>query len=102
MCRAPTCPGPLLLCAQGPTYSVTVNGGECEILDDGSVECEEPFVELSETPFICNLPYRKAAKLEVRAWRGVQGLESAVLGRWARCGCQQSTHWGLVIAVDLL
>jgi hypothetical protein len=51
---------------QGPTYTITVNGGECEILDDGSVECEPPFVELSETPFVCNLPYRKAAELEVR------------------------------------
>lgn len=74
-----TCPAPLLLRAQGPTYSVTVNGGECEILDDGSVECEEPFVELSETPFTCNLPYREAAELEVRAWRGGAGFESAVL-----------------------
>jgi hypothetical protein len=64
---------------QGPTYSVTVNGGECEINDDGSVECEEPFVELSETPFICNLPYREAAELEVR------GL--VVVGPGAREGC---------------
>lgn len=67
------------MCAQGPTYSVTVNGGECEILGDGSVECEEPFVELSETPFTCNLPYREAAELEVRVCgggsvRGLQGL----------------------------
>jgi hypothetical protein len=56
---------------QGPTYTITVNGGECEILDDGSVECEPPFIELSETPFICNLPYREAAELEVSDAAGI-------------------------------
>lgn len=55
----------MLLLPQGPTYSVTVNGGECEINDDGSVECEPPSITLSSTPYICNLPYRTAAKLEV-------------------------------------
>ena len=50
---------------QGPTYSVTVNGGECEIADDGSVECEEPTIKYSTTPYICNLPYRSKAKMEV-------------------------------------
>jgi hypothetical protein len=53
---------------QGPTYSATINGGECEISDeDGSVECEEPFIELSSTPYICNLPFRGQVKVEVRA-----------------------------------
>lgn len=51
---------------QGPTYSATINGGECEISDeDGSVECEEPFIELSSTPYICNLPFRGQVKVEV-------------------------------------
>jgi hypothetical protein len=43
-----------------------VVGGECEIKDDGSVECKEPTITASSTPYICNLPFRQAAKLEVR------------------------------------
>jgi hypothetical protein len=42
-----------------------VVGGECEIMDDGSVECTEPTITASSTPYICNLPFRQAAKLEV-------------------------------------
>jgi hypothetical protein len=50
----------------GPTYRATIHGGECEISDeDGSVECEEPFIELSSTPYICNLPFRGQVKVEV-------------------------------------
>lgn len=56
---------------QGPTYSVTINGGECEVSDeDGSVECEEPFIELTSTPYECNLPFREAIKVEVRPRQG--------------------------------
>lgn len=61
--RPPWLPSAVL---QGPTYSATINGGECEISDeDGSVECEEPFIELSSTPYTCNLPFRGQVKLEV-------------------------------------
>lgn len=54
--------------SQGPTYSLKVDGGSCEINDDGSVECDQPTIKLTTTPFICNLPYREAASLEVCCW----------------------------------
>lgn len=43
-----------------------VDAGKCEINDDGSVECSEPTIKFSSTPYICNLPYRSEATLEVR------------------------------------
>eukprot|EP00879_Flechtneria_rotunda_P004220 GHRR01004468.1.p1 GENE.GHRR01004468.1~~GHRR01004468.1.p1 ORF type:complete len:443 (+),score=94.05 GHRR01004468.1:532-1860(+) len=61
----------------GPTYGVTVNGYDCEIMDDGTVECTKPTVTLQSTPLTCNLPYRSAASLEGASWTYEQvfGLE---------------------------
>ncbi|WIA29474.1 hypothetical protein OEZ86_011975 [Tetradesmus obliquus] len=53
----------------GPKYGLTVNGGECEIMDDGSVECTNPSIVLKGTPLTCNLPYRAAAALEGAGWQ---------------------------------
>lgn len=50
---------------QGPTYSLKVDGGSCEIMKDGSVQCSQPAIKITRTPLTCNLPYRKAASLEV-------------------------------------
>jgi hypothetical protein len=55
---------------QGPKYSLQVNGGVCEILDNGSVECKNPSIVLKGTPLTCNLPYRAAAELEVGVTAG--------------------------------
>lgn len=71
----------------GPTYSLTVDGGSCELLDDGGVECSPPSVKLQGTPLTCNLPYRAAASLSVSA-RHRRAAAPCASGRaCARCGC---------------
>ncbi|KAF6258993.1 hypothetical protein COO60DRAFT_1638722 [Scenedesmus sp. NREL 46B-D3] len=59
-----------------------VNGGECEIKDDGSVECANPSIMLKGSPLTCNLPYRQAASLETFACaaRGRRLAVSATFG----------------------
>jgi hypothetical protein len=44
-----------------------VNGGACEVLDDGSVECDPPAISLTATPLTCNLPFTSGGGLSVRA-----------------------------------
>lgn len=47
-------------------YSLSVDGGSAEIMDDGTVEATPPSIVLTAEPTVCNLPYRSAASLEVR------------------------------------
>jgi len=54
---------------QAPIYSLEVNGGSCEVQDDGSVECEPPFVALTATPLTCNLAFTSAGGLTGQSFR---------------------------------
>jgi hypothetical protein len=65
---------------------VTIDGGSCEVADDGSVECEPSSIKYSSTPYICNLPYRSKAKLEVRAEQQGTLRQWGTQPPWLVCG----------------
>lgn len=84
---------------QGPKYGLTVNGGECEIMDDGSVECTNPSIVLKGTPLTCNLPYRAAAALEVgAAAAAARLLQLPACCTWPIQGCVHACVRGCVCA----
>jgi len=58
---------------QGPTYSLEINGGTCEIFRNGTVECEQPSVTFTFTPLTCNGPYKEACAVTVSAWPRMRG-----------------------------
>jgi hypothetical protein len=51
-------------------YSLVVDGGSCEEDPaDGSVTCSRPSVTFTATPLTCNLLYKEACEVTVRASR---------------------------------
>ncbi|KAI8462875.1 MAG: hypothetical protein J3K34DRAFT_527441 [Monoraphidium minutum] len=46
-----------------PIYSLQVDGGSCEVQDDGAVECSPATVRLSSSPLTCNLLFQSAPSL---------------------------------------